>query len=89
MLDGERQGLKTAAECDLFLFRLRNFLIKPDTNLPPRIWTRTLALARRLGLPGGRTAYLELAARLGLPLATTDPAQIAAAPAAGVARLTP
>lgn len=44
-----------------------------------------MPLARQLGLPVARAAYLELAARLGMPLASTDPALLAAAPAAGVA----
>ena len=85
VLEGERRGDKTAAEVAVFLSRLRNFLIEPDEPNPPHVWTTTVPLARRLGLPVGRAAYLELAARLALPLATTDPALVAAAPAAGVA----
>ena len=68
-----------------FLLRFRNYLIHLDDGRQPHVWTATLPLARRLGLPVHRAAYLELAARLNLPLATTDPALVAAAPAAGIA----
>ena len=88
-LDGEAAGEVGAALVALRLSQLRNFSIHLDDGREPHIWTATVPLARRVGLPVARAAYLELAVRLGLPLVTTDPALVAAAPAAGVGLLAP
>lgn len=88
-LDGEARGEVSSAVVDLRLTQQRNFSLHLDDGREPHVWADTVPLARRLGLPVARAAYLELAVRLNLPLATTAPVLVAAAAAAGVARLVP
>lgn len=87
--EGEASGEVSAGAVDLRLSQMQGFPVHLDDGREPHVWTATVPLARRLGLPVGRAAYLELAIRLNLPLATIDPALIAAAPLVGVARFRP
>ena len=80
----ERRGRMNSQECDAGLLLLRSLPIELDTEENDRALFR---LARRHGLTGYDTTYIELALRTDLPLATLDKALIAAAKNEGITLL--
>ncbi|MBX9624519.1 MAG: type II toxin-antitoxin system VapC family toxin [Gemmataceae bacterium] len=84
LLVGERRKRVTAEKTARFVALLGTLAIRADDESASRVWTDTIALARRHGLTVYDAAYLELAVRLAAPLATLDKQLLAAAPAANV-----
>jgi len=87
LLQGERRGRITHADCAAQLSSLSALPVDVDQETLARAWLDTLALARMHRLTVYDAAYLELAARKGLPLASLDAELTGAAKKIGVAVL--
>ena len=84
LLVGERRLRITATDTRELLDSLAALPIQSDADVPNRVWTATMAIARVQHLTAYDAAYLELALRLDLPLATLDSRLRAAARQIGV-----
>lgn len=87
-LMAERRKRLAADEAERFLTTLaklhRRGLLRIETLLPARAFSRLVPLAREYGLTAYDASYLFLAQGASLPLATTDKALISAAKKVGV-----
>ena len=84
---GLRRGRITVDERAASLTDLADLVIVTDDETGTHIWSDTLRLADRHGLPVYDAIYLELAVRLSLPLATLDKDLRTAAQREGVSLL--
>ncbi|MBW1810331.1 MAG: type II toxin-antitoxin system VapC family toxin [Deltaproteobacteria bacterium] len=70
----ERRGRIGRAGASRFVELLRALPIEIEVELPERVFSETMQLARDTGLTSYDASYLDLAIREGLPLATLDKA---------------
>ena len=88
LINAERRGRLTAAECARFLELLRGLPIQVDeASSMERTWGDVLSLARAHRLSTYDACYLDLAMRSGAPLATLDDDLRSAAQVCGVQTL--
>lgn len=72
LLAAERRGRLSRADTNRFLSLLRQLPIEVEGEVPDRVFSEVLHLAREHGLSSYDAPYLVLAMRPGFPLATRD-----------------